>query len=333
MTFSLGLPAQTTGDFTLSLLQGHPERWPEKVVLKKDLPLENGRKAKKGKSLLIVAFDTRITAVDTQSGQSVWLTPEDCNFVEASNSEWNQLSPVQQSLDKETLADASIWPRVVNCTRALKTADGTLLPFGTECAFLDYSPEAGARIYCASENVVLRVGIRDTDFLFRARALILTPREQRPARIVETLAGKLEDSNGDKASNARIRDGKLFVLYFGASWSEPCRQFAPELVRFFDQVKTRYPGLVVVLLGRDKTERAMLDYMRTTRMPWPAISPVKVDSSPYLLAYSKGSVPQLVVVDRFGEILIDSVDPKRPTNTKALLWDLGMMLDAGKASP
>lgn len=332
LVLCLALPgfAAEHAAFTLPLLQGHPERWPEKITLTKELNLEDGSKVKKGKALRLVTFEGRITAVEVETGRAVSLSPGDCDFVEAANEEWASLNEEQRALSEETLTEPSLWPMEVFAARTLKTADGIKIPFGTNCDFLDYTPEGGARLYVPSENVVLRVPLRDTNFLFRARKLVLMPRNERPSRIIEALKGQLVNADGVAVPNNRLQKGQLFVLYFGASWSEASKNFTPQLVRFYKQVANDYPNLVVVFLSKDKGEASMRDYMRSAEMPWPAVPPVKVDSAPFLLAYASGAVPQLVVVDRFGAVLADSQANGKARDPKTILWDLGMMLDSGK---
>jgi len=67
----------------------------------------------------------------------------------------------------------------------------------------------------------------------------------------------------------------------------------------------------VVYVSLDSTESDMRRYMRQSAMPWPAISPRRLRTLPTLHALAGPAPPNLVLIDRHGEVLASAWDGRR----------------------
>lgn len=118
------------------------------------------------------------------------------------------------------------------------------------------------------------------------------------------LDGKLVRLDGDQLKPydmQQLEGVRVYAFYFSAMWCGPCRQFTPQLVEAYQQLKARYPGkFEIVFVSSDRDEFNMHEYMRKYRMPWPAvrfggaddaIRQFAGDGIPWLVAVSDTAVP------------------------------------------
>jgi nucleoredoxin len=78
------------------------------------------------------------------------------------------------------------------------------------------------------------------------------------------------------------------VLYFGAGWCPDCRRFSPALVAAYDRQTQEERRFEVLLLTMDKTPDAMLKFMRSEKMRWPALAFDKIAGAEALKKYYSG---------------------------------------------
>ncbi len=95
-------------------------------------------------------------------------------------------------------------------------------------------------------------------------------------------------------------DGKIFALYFSASWCRGCVAFSRILVPFRDRHQEKFE---VVLVGFDHNSVDMHSYMKNYLMLWPAIA----WDSPSRLAlkerFKVSEIPTLIVIAPNGKII------------------------------
>jgi nucleoredoxin len=124
---------------------------------------------------------------------------------------------------------------------------------------------------------------------------------------------------------------KLIGLYFSAHWCGPCRQFTPELVKFYNRVAAAHPEFEIVFVSHDKSAAAMQAYMRDMQMPWPAVGFEKVPSKLDLNKYAGDGIPCLVVVESSGKVVSDSFAGKNYRGPSVVLTELDQLF--AKNSP
>ncbi|NCZ96377.1 hypothetical protein EBZ02_04320 [bacterium] len=122
------------------------------------------------------------------------------------------------------------------------------------------------------------------------------------------------DFFGDLAPNLiRAKDGKaepfkagektkFTAIYYSAHWCPPCRAFTPKLVEWYKSFKPKHANFELVFASSDKDEAAMLEYMKETGMPWPAVK-FGEKKAVGLDKYAAGGIPYLVLIDENGKNL------------------------------
>ncbi|KAF9607670.1 hypothetical protein IFM89_038141 [Coptis chinensis] len=60
--------------------------------------------------------------------------------------------------------------------------------------------------------------------------------------------------------------GKNILLYFSAHWSIPCRNFLPELIKAYHDIKAKDEGFEVIFISRDRDESSFQSFF--SGMPW-----------------------------------------------------------------
>lgn len=122
-----------------------------------------------------------------------------------------------------------------------------------------------------------------------------------PRAILPLLEGKLVKLRGDKlvpVEPGELKGTRYFAFYNSAMWCAPCRKFTPKLIEFYQKTKPAHPEFEVIFLSKDRDEYNMGNYMRTEKMPWPAVR----FGEQYDLAndFCGTSIPWLVVVNELG---------------------------------
>lgn len=121
--------------------------------------------------------------------------------------------------------------------------------------------------------------------------------------LMELFPTELINSSGRKvAANTALQNKKFIAVYFSASWCGPCRGFTPQLVKFYKQVAKKN-NLEIILVGSDKTEKAMMDYMKKDSMPWLAIPFEDPRNTALKKMCQVRGIPQLTILDSTGKIL------------------------------
>lgn len=320
----------TPATLTQNDLANHPERWPAKMTLPRDYKFNGGSSAHKGQVVQVVEVKEANVVVDAGKDLVFSVPIAGSDFLAMANSAWSALTPAQRDLDAAALiADPSLWPLQVKSLNGFRLENGVELSPGSDFDLISFSRE-GVSLYSAKYHTNLGADLKDTDLMARARALLLVPPSRRPSRIAAALRGNLVGANGRPASPS-LDETQVFALYYGASWCPPCRKFSPGFVKYIDQIAAQNPKLTVVLMSNDKVDAEMFKYMKSEKMPWVAMPLARLQNAPLLLGYTKGYIPQLLIVDRSGKILADSYSGKNYVGPEVALAGLTKLVDAGAA--
>lgn len=117
---------------------------------------------------------------------------------------------------------------------------------------------------------------------------------------------KLEGKSLKKMDSAGLEKVKYFAFYKSASWCPPCRKFTPDLVRFYNQMKSKHPEFELIFISHDRSEDDMKDYMLEDEMEWPAFKHGKQKN---VVRSNGNGIPCLIVTDANGNKLHDSYNP------------------------
>jgi nucleoredoxin len=141
----------------------------------------------------------------------------------------------------------------------------------------------------------------------------------------------LVDAKGEPLRGVDLSKKQFVLVYFSAHWCPPCRAFTPQLVAFYNARK-RGDNFELVFVSADQGRAEMLEYMRSTSMPWPALEFGRPEAK-RLAALPQGrGIPCLVLLDRQGAVLSDSFDGSEYRGPQAVLRDLEQKLPPA-ASP
>jgi nucleoredoxin len=137
----------------------------------------------------------------------------------------------------------------------------------------------------------------------------------------------LVDGNPKPVDASTLKDVKFWAFYYSASWCPPCRIFTPKLVDFYKQFKAKHPNFELIFVSQDQDEAAMLAYMKTDRMTWPA---VRFDDIERVKAneYAGEGIPDLVLVDADGKVLSDSFHGSDYVGPDKVMDDIKSMVPA-----
>jgi nucleoredoxin len=156
---------------------------------------------------------------------------------------------------------------------------------------------------------------------------VMTP---QPGKLTSDIAAALVAPKGSRFEAVKpesLAGVKYYALYFSAHWCPPCRQFTPELVSAYKQLKSAHPEFEVVFISSDKDEGAMMGYMKGDKMPWPAVRFDKSKSVAALKQYRERGIPNLVFVTADGEVLSASYVNGKYAGPRKVLKDIRQTLD------
>ena len=147
--------------------------------------------------------------------------------------------------------------------------------------------------------------------------------------IASQLNGKLVALRGKSALPCAAPDlpqAKYIGLYFSAGWCGPCHQFTPALVKFYSEMKPKYPGFEVVFVSEDESANAMEKYMGEMTMPWPAVRYSAAKGNRALNKYAGPGIPCLVLLNEKGEVLSHSYEGTSYLGPYKVMNDLKKLL-------
>lgn len=121
------------------------------------------------------------------------------------------------------------------------------------------------------------------------------------------------------ASHRWEKEPAIVALYFGADWCGPCHAFVPELKRIHAALKEAGADTEVVYVSLDESEGEMRRYMRKQQMPWPAIDYRRLRAMPAVKGLAGLAPPNLVLVDREGEVIASGWHGRRYAGLKPVL--------------
>jgi len=266
---------------------------------------------KKGQQVPVYFFDGNDVGIDTGNGRLAAVGPADCDLLEAANKMWSALTPEQRAVDvAAVLKDSSIWPAKVTCYDGFNLDGGKELPSGLQYDLVTISRDR-ALLWTPEHKAKLSATLDKTDVVKRARQILAIEPAKRPARVAEALRNNLVDASGKTFASDTLGDKKLFLLYYGASWCNPCRQFSPGLVKTINALQADNPNLLVVMMSNDEKDIDLQKYMQDEKMPWPAMTLAKMKDTGFFLGYAGTSIPQVTVLDRYGRVLATSTEMNR----------------------
>lgn len=113
------------------------------------------------------------------------------------------------------------------------------------------------------------------------------------------LIGMTPDSSNYSLKQLR---GKIVMVDFWASWCGPCRRENPNVVENYKKYKDK--GFDVLGVSLDRDISAWRKAIQQDGLPWHHISDLKGWQSEHAALYSVTSIPQTLLIDREGKIIV-----------------------------
>ena len=135
-----------------------------------------------------------------------------------------------------------------------------------------------------------------------------------PGSRVPELVGMTPDSGSYKLSNLR---GKVVLIDFWASWCAPCRRENPNVRALYAKYKDK--GFEVLGVSLDRDMNAWKKAIADDQLPWNHISDLKGWQSAHAAAYSVSSIPQTLLIDKEGKLIVRNL---RGESLAAKLYEL-----------
>jgi nucleoredoxin len=273
--------------------------------LKNPVKLQGRPAMNAGQKLTVVSVRGTNVELETPDGRSTFnAKADDTDVLSAAQETWKKLTPEQRALTYASLLQKKdLWTYRVKLTQVQRLSSGDLkvgepvILLGVEGNDLLVAHEKG--------NFTFTVEPRQTDLLENARKL-LVDKNAFPARVVEDLKGKLVNPLTGAAISTVDNTPKYFAFYRGAGWCGPCRQFSPSLVKFYNNTKPKNSNFEVYFISGDKTPAEMKSYAKEAGFSWNAVPQERQPQMQIVNRLFTNLIPQFVVTDRQGNVLIDS---------------------------
>ena len=306
-------------ELSWSSLVGRPDLWPAQCTVNRAIKFKQGGSVHAGQQLKVVELQpTRVLVTSLDGRMRFAVKPEDTDILQLAGGGLDRLSPAQRELTYATiLRRKDLWPYRVALTEPIELGGGVSLRRGENLILIGVEQD---QILVGSEqlNTSFDVAPTQTDLMVQARRFA-QDQAGAPGRMWEDLDGKLVDAvSGTPAAFDKQARPRYLAFYRGAGWCAPCREFSPSLVRVYNELKPQHPGLEVIFISADHSSAEMRAYAKEAGFPWRAVPANRVAELHLISPLFGDAIPQLVVTDRHGEVLIDSAQVTRPVALRKL---------------
>ncbi|TVQ51805.1 MAG: hypothetical protein EA377_11560 [Phycisphaerales bacterium] len=93
-----------------------------------------------------------------------------------------------------------------------------------------------------------------------------SPEDHGHEQLIRAVGPVLYRITGEEVDSRTLAQREYVMLYFSAQWCAPCRTFTPDLIEFY---RNQGGGdrFEIILISRDGSEQAMVEYARESGMP------------------------------------------------------------------
>lgn len=286
-------------------LVAKPELRPAQCTLKKGFEFTSGLSVKAGQKVNILEFNPDEIVLGSLDGKVAFgAQPSDTDVVEIASAAWDALTPKQRALGvDEVLARPELWPYKLTLKESFEV--GRMRLNKGDSVYLMKVEKGELVVVPPTFDMHFELQPADTDLLEQARRYVETP---PPGRLIEELHGKLVNAQTGQPmpldANALPR---YLVLYSGGRWCPYTQKFTPDLLKMYTELKPKYSNFEVIYLPQEKSPAELTQYAKELSFPWPAVEYRQKEKMAVLAGImGRSSTPEIEVVDRYGNLLIDN---------------------------
>ena len=115
----------------------------------------------------------------------------------------------------------------------------------------------------------------------------------------------LNDVNGNPISLSSKIGSKLLLIDFWAAWCSPCRIENPNLVRVFNEFKSK--GFDIFGVSLDRTREEWIKAIADDKLTWTHVSDLQYGSSAVVKLYGIAGIPSNFLLDQNGIIIAKNI--------------------------
>lgn len=149
-------------------------------------------------------------------------------------------------------------------------------------------------------------------FLFQINSIVngaYIENEKDTSEIFQSMLGELvwsKSNDGDifNVSTAPIvAKSKIVGVYMSASWCRPCREFTPNLVKFYERMAKKNKNFEIFLISKDRDVESFEKYFKS--MPWFAVHDTQIHDAEVKLSRfcPLDGIPKLIIFDESGQLI------------------------------
>lgn len=309
------------GELTWEELSHRSDLWPSECTATETIPLQRGVVINTGEKLHVVRFMGNSVQVTPLNGKFSFATlPGQTDFLQLAQARYNALPPRQRDVGYEVLdGRMDLWPAEVAAAAGFRVPSGRNVEVGEKVAVIDYF-EGTLAVQAPGMGGALNIPAAATDFLVRARQLAedekalprfldgkpqLEEQVGRNGRVLAELEGKLIDPVTGQATTLRDMPGIRFIAFFRGSAKDPLTKgFTPTLLKFYQAARSARSNFAIIYVETEPEVTAQ-KFAAKLAMPWPALTQESARQVTSLTRAIGPGVPQLLVVDRSGHVIID----------------------------
>jgi len=302
----LACGAAVAGELTWQELVRRPELWPAQCTAKETMQFQRGATIRAGEKLSIIEIEADQVIVATADGRMNFAAgPGDVDVLEVARAEYAKLTPQQQALTMaQVLERKDLWPHRLKVRPAYELSDGRRIRSGDFVYFMDVK---NGELVVAPDTFDLHFEIppADTDLFVQAREYLA---KGSPGRLVQELQGKLVDGQtGQPKPLDPDSPPRYFVLYAAARWCPYTQAFTPQLLKVYQEMKPKHPDFEVIYLPGEKSDAELKQYAKEMAFPWPVVEYSQKEKMAVIATLiGRSSTPEIEVVDRYGNLILDN---------------------------
>lgn len=127
----------------------------------------------------------------------------------------------------------------------------------------------------------------------------------------------MKTSEGQTKKLSKVK-AKLILLDFWASWCVPCRRENPELVRLYNNYKSR--GFEIYAVSLDQNKEQWMSAIKKDNLPWINVSDLQENNKAAKL-YGVSSIPDNFLIDQEGKVIARKLPVKELREKLEELFD------------